>query len=1289
MKKIKVLCGLSFVLGLFGSTMKPISQSSLVAKEVKGANTTDDSDKYNQYIGYGYDVTSGPLYDTANVLHLNNPILNVESSALKNKIKQFTPSRVTYTSGTYNSKSEVAEHLGKEISGGAGASTAASIGPAVSANVDISASFNTANTESWKSVQQETFSYHNIYAQNRTVTLQIDPDDDGFTDYLNPTFLKDAKKITNSQAAESFLSKYGTHLMMGYTLGGVFEMTNYYASNSSSYTKENTTSFDTQVSAGLSVASGKVSTGTSASFSFTQTYGLSDNNAYATNQYKLQTFGGKVFPGLTIDQAFSYYETAFGAGYMYNIWTDSINDGDNLVIVNVPSNTPLLPLYRVLPSTDEYQQAKENLLAAYLKQCSAKLAKYRKNNKDVGITDMRDPSDNDTSKPSLRINGYDQYSFFSSEDTANGTKNKYYYSYNSKESSGNDEYVISAKPKDVIRLDYEATNLDDDKLVWKIKEQKNWVDLDSDTGLISIKDGTNAYGQKVTLNCSTQDGVADLATITIKIEANAFSGGDGSENNPYLISTPDQLNKISNASNLNKHFKLINDIDLAGKFNVIGSFSGSIDGNYHTISNCVIDKPGTPDNGITNLGFIRYLQKDAKISNLKLYNFNIDLTEVNDVQRIGVLAGDSEGQITNCHVNYSHILVKATNTSASGTDRKICVGGLVGKQEDKGFVKDSEVDSVAININTNNVQNSIVGGLIGERYSAAGNIVEGCSVIGADIVVTSNTKSVQDGATESMKTTRNYVGGFVGYSSGKGGTYSDCLMVGTEVRVNDETKTINGGNPSAAEDYVGGFIGYYYFDTGTEISNDLKYFEYILIDQNGCNIVLSYEFSNAKRGLGSFIGKISDNFKEAKLNGHDVVIYNQSKIYEYTKKMSVREIYNYQVFGKDYDYISSEVTNVNLFPSEYWDSNTNESRRIKYKFINSIEFDFSNAPKTFKYNEEFTTGNGISIQRYFKDGSDMEEETNYTVDYSEYKKDVPGKYKIIVFAYGQSDYYYVTVEGPELKSLKLENKPTNKYYVGDKFEFTTAMLYAYYSDGTKKQIGLDDPDLVIDAPKKLAVGQNKITYTYKGASTYLVVEAAELKIKSYEILNKDELEGREYKIKDKNVDLSGMQIKVTYENADPRIINYDDNEDDFSAFYTKFQYGDNEIKISYKDYTMNTITIHVAYSTDFASQVSQFISIINQLSSTDSTLDMTEQFSLIKKAEKLQKEIGNFTGDSNYDAACRQFEEIKQKYNEQVDTINSDFESVIELNSSFVYGSIFSVAIPFSLVAILILFFVL
>ena len=1284
MKKYKIIFGFSYTFLLFGSTMKPISQSSLVTKEVKGANATDDSDKYNQYIGYGYDVTSGPLYDTANVLHLNNPILNVESSTLKNKIRQFTPSRVTYTSGTYNSKSEVAEHLGKEISGGAGASTAASIGPAVSANVDISASFNTANTESWKSVQQETFSYHNIYAQNRTVTLQIDPDEDSFTDYLNPTFLKDAKKITNSQAAESFLSKYGTHLMMGYTLGGVFEMTNYYASNSSSYTKENTTSFDTQVSAGLSVASGKVSTGTSASFSFTQTYGLSDNNAYATNQYKLQTFGGKVFPGLTIDQAFSYYETAFGAGYMYNIWTDSINDGDNLVIVNVPSNTPLLPLYRVLPSTDEYQQAKENLLAAYLKQCSAKLAKYRKNNKDVGITDMRDPSDNDTSAPSLKINGYDQYSLTKSSTDG---KNEYYYSHTDKESS-DEEYIVSVKPKDIIRFDYETTDLDGVNLVWKIKELKtDWYDVDPSTGLLKITEkASEAKGQKLHLVCTTSNGTVEFAKVTIKIDENAFSGGDGTESNPYLISTPDQLNEIGKMDKTdNTWFKLISDINLNGvSLNKIGAsdnqFVGKIDGNYHTIKNYTISDLGSADkDGYTRQGFVSYLGTSGAIRNLTLQNFNVKIHDViaNDKQKIGLLVGESTGEIENCHVKESALSIYSVKNAAASMVKSIGVGGLVGVQAKGGYIKSSEVRNTRIVVNTNNIQCIAVGGLIGEKNSERNNKVEQCSVIDSSVSVSSLVTS----SSASDKIIINYIGGFVGYSSGEGSTYSNCLITGTNVSLNDLTQKIDGYNPTV-QDYVGGFIGYYFFDKSNVNENfdNLTSFDCVFVNQTDHHVELNYKYtgSGQKSGckMGSFVGMVGgDSFTGTQLPGNDVVIYNACN--------------STYVGNQTFNYITSEVSSVNGFDSTYWDSGVNAKRKIKYKLVDSVEFDFSNAPKTFKYNEEFTTGNGIIVQRYFADGSDMEEVVDYYVDYSDYKKDAPGSYTINATADGKTDSYVVTVEGPELKSLKLENKPTNKYYVGDKFEFDTAMLYAYYSDGTKKQIALDDPDLVIDAPKKLAVGQNKITYTYKGASTYLVVEAAELKIKSYEILNKDELEGREYKIKDKTVDLSGMQIKVTYENADPRIINYDDNEDDFSAFYSKFQYGDNEIKISYKDYTMNTITIHVAYSTDFASQVSQFISIINQLSSTDNTLDMTEQFSLIKKAERLQKEIGNFTGDSNYDAACRKFEEIKQKYNEQVNTINSDFESVIELNSSFVYGSIFSVAIPFSLVAILILFFVL
>ncbi|MDT8304061.1 MAG: hypothetical protein RQ760_21445, partial [Sedimentisphaerales bacterium] len=55
-----------------------------------------------------------------------------------------------------------------------------------------------------------------------------------------------------------------------------------------------------------------------------------------------------------------------------------------------------------------------------------------------------------------------------------------------------------------------------------------------------------------------------------------FGGGTGIPEDPYLIYTAAQLNEIgADLENLNKHFKLMNDIDLGGytgeDFNIIGT----------------------------------------------------------------------------------------------------------------------------------------------------------------------------------------------------------------------------------------------------------------------------------------------------------------------------------------------------------------------------------------------------------------------------------------------------------------------------------------------------------------------------------------------------------------------------------------------------------------------------------------------------------------------------------------------------------------------------------------------
>ena len=103
----------------------------------------------------------------------------------------------------------------------------------------------------------------------------------------------------------------------------------------------------------------------------------------------------------------------------------------------------------------------------------------------------------------------------------------------------------------------------------------------------------------------TVKAVGDAPTSAGKVYANvkqspyAFAGGSGTKADPYLISTPDQLNAVRQG--LNKHYRLVNDIDLSawGNWMPIGGegvdrlgnalpFTGSLDGAGHVVSGMTI-----------------------------------------------------------------------------------------------------------------------------------------------------------------------------------------------------------------------------------------------------------------------------------------------------------------------------------------------------------------------------------------------------------------------------------------------------------------------------------------------------------------------------------------------------------------------------------------------------------------------------------------------------------------------------------------------------------------------------
>ncbi|MBC8471068.1 MAG: hypothetical protein H8D56_16475 [Planctomycetes bacterium] len=272
-----------------------------------------------------------------------------------------------------------------------------------------------------------------------------------------------------------------------------------------------------------------------------------------------------------------------------------------------------------------------------------------------------------------------------------------------------------------------------------------------------------------------------------------FGGGTGIPDDPYLIYTAEQLNEIgTDLENLNKHFKLMNDIDLGGytgeDFNIIGTsysqrFSGVFDGNGKRIHNFTYTSKDRDYVGL----FGSVGRKNALIKNLGLIDVNIDAGEG---QNVGSLVGNlREATIRGCY---------ARGGSVSGDND---VGGLV------GYIQESSIaDSyTAVTVSGGNY----VGGLAGHNWDftvrfgeKSTNMISNCCSTGSVLGKIS-------------------VGGLVGnnhegkifncYSSGNVISDRDSAWIhGGLVGRNSEgtiTNCYSTGNVSGAMD-VGGLVGH-------------------------------------------------------------------------------------------------------------------------------------------------------------------------------------------------------------------------------------------------------------------------------------------------------------------------------------------------------------------------------------------------------------------------------------------------------------------------------------------------
>ena len=214
-----------------------------------------------------------------------------------------------------------------------------------------------------------------------------------------------------------------------------------------------------------------------------------------------------------------------------------------------------------------------------------------------------------------------------------------------------------------------------------------------------------------------------------------FSGGTGVANEPYLISTVEDLNTIGhNPRLMAEHFKLINDIDLTGvDFFIIGNrqipFTGVFDGNNHMISNFTYDS-----NGVAGIGIFGYVRgENTQIKDLGLIDPNINAgTGVYVGSLIGWLRN---GTITGCYV-------EGGSVSGNGS-----VGGLV------GYNYSGPIDNCYAMGSIRGVTR--VGGLVGYNFSGP---IDNCYAMGSVWGV-------------------KCVGGLVGYIIG--GRITNCYATGS------------------------------------------------------------------------------------------------------------------------------------------------------------------------------------------------------------------------------------------------------------------------------------------------------------------------------------------------------------------------------------------------------------------------------------------------------------------------------------------------------------------------------
>jgi titin len=267
------------------------------------------------------------------------------------------------------------------------------------------------------------------------------------------------------------------------------------------------------------------------------------------------------------------------------------------------------------------------------------------------------------------------------------------------------------------------------------------------------------------------------------------------------------------AGNLSAFYKLAADIDLGGSATpwtpLTGTFTGSLDGDYHTVSDAYLS---IATSSPVNIGLFGVIGSGARFTKLRLLDFDFQSTSTEDATTsFGTLAGATSGTITANEIivensvlsgpisfggilfggagpasSVSATLVQIVNSSLSSaqtSDSAVFLGGVIGS----GTVNINRLAISATTVSNDRISKvggspsayDYVGGILGTGQSATSIISESSvsaiishnfnggaqmgGISGMGALTTSNV--ITSGSVSTSTSANNLVNGFTGYAN--------------------------------------------------------------------------------------------------------------------------------------------------------------------------------------------------------------------------------------------------------------------------------------------------------------------------------------------------------------------------------------------------------------------------------------------------------------------------------------------------------------------------------------------